>query len=215
MKLFFGALSNDELILRLVLRASALDGHMIYQATAPTATQGWNQLLDKAEEDKADVAVLCHNDMYFPPGWVEVFQARIADLPPDWMIAGFFGVNEAGEQCGRIHDRRVPFPLKTPHPLPAKAIMVDGCAFAVNVPKKFRFEEMPGYDLYDLYMSLRAKELGGTTWIIDAMPEHYPRRPIRWKPDANFLVVWEWLRKRFPGEKLITTCHADGAEKQA
>lgn len=215
MKLFFGALSNDEFILRSVLLTSALDGYMIFQASAPTATQGWNQLLDKAEQDGADVALLCHNDMYFPPGWVETFRKRIEELPADWMIAGFFGVNEAGEHCGKIHDRRVPHPLITPHPLPTKAIMVDGCAFAVKLHKGFRFEEIPGHDLYDLYMSMRAKELGYSTWIIDAMPEHYPRKSIRWKPDVNFLAVWEWLRKRFPGERLITVCHADPTERQA
>ena len=213
MEIFFGTISNDPLILKMVLLRSDLPGYTVHQAESKTATEGWNALLDAAKG--ADIAVLSHDDVYFPPWWVGTLEKRIFELPDSWIIAGFFGVNENGEECGKIHDRRTPLPIVTPHKLPMKALTVDGCVFVVNLSKGFRFEELPGHDLYDAYMSLRAKEMGGDTWIIDCMPEHYPRRDVRWKPDAKFLEVAGWLKKRFPTEKVVTTCYAEKTEESA
>ena len=208
MNLFFGTVSNDDFKLRNILCVSRLPETRINISRAASATTGWNELLDRAEGN-ADVAVLCHNDIFFPEGWIDNLQIKLAELPDDWMIAGFFGIDEDGKYCGHIHDMRVPLDMLTAHTFPVQALTIDGCAFVVKLNKGFRFEEMPGFDLYDAYMVWRAKELGGTCWIVDNMVEHYAQRAFNWKPDDKFLMVHDWLRQRFPGKRVITTCYRD------
>ena len=78
------------------------------------------------------------------------------------------------------------------------------------VKRGFAFaEELEGYDLYHTYAALKAREDGGTVWIIDCMPEHYPTRSWDWKPDKVFMKNWNWLKKRFPNDKVISTCYSD------
>ena len=208
MKIFFGTVSNDDFKLRNVLCVSRLPDTKIHLSHAATATEGWNELLDRAEPD-FDVAVLCHHDVFFPEGWLDNLKVKLSELPDDWMIAGFFGINLDGEYCGKIHDMRVPLALETHHKLPTEALTIDGCAFAVKLNKGFRFEELPGFDLYDAYMIWRAKELGGTCWIVDNLVEHYASRAFDWKPGDDFILVHSWLQKRFPGKRVITTCYRD------
>ena len=208
MRVFFGTVSNDPSILKRILMFSDLNGATVYQSEKDTATEGWNELLEKAEGE-ADIAVLCHHDMYFPPKWLDTLKEKISELPDSWIVAGFFGINEDGDFCGKIHDRRIPLPVKTEHELPMQGIAIDGCALVFNLAKGFRYEPMPGFDLYDVYAVLRAKEMGGTAWIIDCLPEHYATRPFNWKPGELYMKNWNWLKTRFPNEKVISTCFRD------
>jgi hypothetical protein len=209
MKIIFGTVSNDYLTLKRVLLSSDLDGTGVYEHQAETATKGWNEIIEKAESEGYDIAVLCHQDVFFPDGWFEKFKKGIEELPASWLIAGFFGMDVKGKHCGRIFDRRFSKPLYTVHDLPCQVLNVDGCAFVVKLNQGLRFEEMPGFDLYDVYAGLKAKEMGRTVWVIDAPPEHWATRAINWKPDEKFLANWNWLKQRFPDERIISTCYND------
>ena len=209
MKLFFGTLSNDYLTRKRVLLTSPFaseTGVMVIE-NCPTATSGWNYLLKQAEEKEFDVAVLCHQDVYFPRGWTEKFLAGIGSLPDSWLIAGFYGLDKMGKHCGKIRDRRMTKMLSTTHELPREAMNVDGCAFAVRLKQGFLFEPLKGFDTYDIYAGLRAREMGRTVWIIDAPPEHFATRLFTWKPDEIFLENIKWLKGRFPNTEIGSTCY--------
>jgi hypothetical protein len=76
----------------------------------------------------------------------------------------------------------------------------------VNTKYGLRFNEaLKGFDLYDTYVALRARELG-TAWIIDGIVEHYTKRSWEWMPNKDFIDNWEWLKERFPNEKVMSTC---------
>jgi len=208
MKLFFGTISNDYLTLKRVLLTSELPGATIYtQEDAKSATEGWNELLETAEIGKNDIAVFSHQDIYYPEGWLHKFESGIKQLPDSWIIAGFFGIGKDKTPCGKIWDRRMGSLLQTAHELPREVLNVDGCAFAVNLNKGFRFEELKGFDCYDIYAGCMARELGGTVWVIDAPPEHWATRAWNWTPDAVFMENIKWLKQRFPNERTISTCH--------
>jgi hypothetical protein len=207
MNIFIGTVYNNERILQQVLLASRLDGYVVHGVTADTATEGCNKLLKTAKEKNADVALITHQDMYYPDGWIKELQWKLAKLPDSWVVAGFFGMDEDGNECGKIHDRRIPKPLIRNLPLPRQVISIDACAMVFNMKKDFTFQLMEGWDLHDTYACLRAREMGGTAWVVDCMPEHYCTRSVNWKPDENFLKVWEWLKFRFPNETIISTCH--------
>jgi hypothetical protein len=170
---------------------------------AVSAAEGYNSLLGHMD---CDVAVLCHQDVYLPEGWTKTLRKRLGELPKDWMVAGFFGIDQLGAYCGKIHDRRIPKPMITDHKLPQKALSVDGCVMAIKPDLRIS-EELVGFDLYDVYLSCHARSLGGSVWIVDNMPEHYPTRRWDWQPDTLFLRNWEWLKKRFPKERIISTCY--------
>lgn len=209
MNLFFGTVVNNIEILQRILLVSDLAGNGVVSVEADCATDGLNKLLDSADIKKADVAVLCHQDMYFPPDFVETLKKRLFMLPESWIVAGLFGMNLNGEYCGRIHDRRSPLPLQTTHYLPTECLSIDACVMIFNLKKDFRFEKIEGFDLYDTYAVLRAREMGGTAWIIDCLADHYCVRSARWSPDAKFLKTWAWLKRRFPNGRIISTCYKD------
>lgn len=205
-KLFFGALSNDYLLFNRVMMSSALpNGTNILSAKANSATSGFNGLLEKAEG--YDIAVLSHQDIYYPEGWVEKFNSQIDLIPDDWLVVSGFGIGLDGKHVGRIYDRRLKSPMKTPDELPKQVMNIDGCQFALNLKHGFRFEEMEGWDLYDVYLGLRAKQMGLKVWVIDAPVEHFATRSWNWKPDEVFLKNAAWLKQRFPNEKIISTCY--------
>lgn len=200
-----GTIVNDKNILRRILMRSDTSGcDNIYTAEdVESAAQGWNFLLRTMD---CDVAVLCHQDIYFPPGWFIRLNEKLNELPSSWVVAGFFGVNEDGRLCGKIRDMRIPLMTCTKHELPMRAISIDGCCMCVNKRYGLRFsEELKGFDLYDTFATLRAREIG-TAWIIDCLLEHYTKRLWEWMPDKSFIDNWEWLKKRFPNEKVASTC---------
>jgi hypothetical protein len=210
LKIFFGTLVSDYLTVKRVLSNSSVEGaEVIACNNSKSATMGWNALLEKAEKEGYDVAVLCHQDVYLPEGWLPMFRDGVGKLPDSWLIVGFYGIDKDDKHCGKIWDRRMQRMLCAPGELPQEAKNVDGCAFAVKLNQGFRFEPLKGYDVYDVYAGAKAREMGKTVWIIDAPPEHFATRSFTWKPDAVFMENWNWLRQRFPNEKLVSTCFHD------
>ena len=202
-----GVLVNDFGVYKRILHASDLNGCEVYACRdAPSAAKGFNKLIKMMP---IGVSIICHQDIYFPPGWLDRLNKSIRELPSSWVVAGPFGINEEGQHCGRIHDRRVPLPMDTGHTLPTKALSIDGCCMVLN--KKSEFfgfsENLEGFDLYDVYATLRAREMG-SAWIIDFPVEHYATRSWDWQPDAVFMKNWNWLKKRFPNERVISTCYS-------
>jgi hypothetical protein len=199
---------NDLWRLEMVLRQSAIDpGIIVNTIKLPeSATKGLNKLLEIAEKEEADIAVLVHQDMYFRQGWLEQVEDQISKLPDSWIVAGVVGKDMEGEICGRFHDMRIPLHFNTGHTFPHEAACFDECCIIVNLKKRFRFEEkMNGFDLYGTLCVLQAKEMGGTAWIIDAYCEHYCMRSFQWFPDQQFQDNFKWLHKRFPGADRIDT----------
>lgn len=202
-----GILANDKNVLYRIIAQSDMNGRFFMsQFNAESAPKGFNGILSLM---KTDAVVLCHQDIYFPPGSIATLETNLKELPDSWVVAGPYGINESGEHCGKIHDRRVPLPMDTGHTLPTKALSIDGCCMVINRKSGFTFDEnLEGFDLYDVYATLRARELG-TAWIIDFPVEHYATRSWDWKPDTVFMKNWGYLKQRFPNERIISTCFRD------
>jgi hypothetical protein len=205
MQIKVGCASNKEAVLRRILGTSDPYGLQInIRKDPPSMAAGLNLLMDDG------CNLLVHQDIWLPPGFLEALPRKLEELPDSWVVAGFYGVNEQGEACGHIHDRRVPRALKTDHAFPQPAIAIDGCAMAVNLAKGFRFDEsFSGWDLYDTYACLRARQMGGTAWIIDCPVEHYATRDVEWRPDAAFYRQWKRLHELFPGEEIASTVYRE------
>jgi len=209
LKLSFGCLINDQVRFDMVLRQSQIEGSLNYIHNAESATKGLNILLDKAEQEGANICCLVHQDMYFRSGWVDQVRYQISMLPDDWVCAGVIGKDADGIICGKFHDMRIPshFDTSDIHPFPHPACCFDECVIIVNMKSGFRFDEsLNSFDLYGTLCVLQTWEMGGTAWIIDAFCEHYCLRPFTWFPPEEFCANYKMLYDRFSSKwKLDTT----------
>jgi hypothetical protein len=208
LKVSFGVMVNDRLRVQMVLQKSEIVGKMHFVENPETATKGLNKLLAIIEADGADIAVLCHADMYFRHGWLAQMQEQIGKLPDSWIVAGIVGKDMNGLIAGQLHDMRVPLDINTKHihTFPQPACCMDECCIIVNMAKGFRFDEtMDGFDLYGTLCVLQTWERGGSAWILDCFAEHYCMRPFTWSPDDLFCKNYKWLFDRFAKVRVDST----------
>lgn len=206
----FGALCNDRKRLRQVLQHSELPANITCHIhdNPEKATSALNQLLDKADDDDADICVLAHIDMHFPRGWIQKATEQIRKLPDDWVLAGLIGKDNDGRFCGHLKDSRIPnyFFTNDVHSFPHEAACMDECCIIVNMKSGFRFDEwLEGFDLYGTLGPCQAKDAGGSVWIIDAFATHYCMRPFTWFPDQAFSDNLERIYKKYSHLDVDTT----------
>ncbi len=210
LKMMLGCIYNDMQTLNMILRRSSLGDMPVFAKCNPeSAAKGLNEALDNIEKKGGDIAILAHQDIFFPAGWPRQLMEKLSALPDSWIVAGVWGIGNNGMYCGSIYDRRVPGISATKHEFPVEAIAVDECCIIVNMKSGFRFdEELEGFHLYGTYAALRAQEMG-TAWVIDCPPEHYAKRPFDWRPDDDFKKGWEWLKERFPNQTIYSTVYRE------
>jgi hypothetical protein len=206
-----GCTYDDIRMIESIVKQSDLGGMVVFAKYKPeSATKGLNEVLGNIEKEAADIAILTHQDMFFPVGWMERFAEKISQLPDSWIVAGVWGIDKEQRHCGAIYDRRKPGITASQHDFPVEVIALDECCLVVNMKSGFRFDEgLEGFHLYGIYAALRAQEMGGTVWVIDCPPEHYTRRTYCWKPDGAFEKVWEWLKQRFPDKEICSPVYKE------
>lgn len=210
LKIMLGCIYNDRRKFETILKRSFLESVVIFAKHNPeSATKGLSAALDNIEKEDGDIAILAHQDIFFPPRWQKRFTEEISKLPDSWIVAGVWGIDKDGKYCGAICDRRTPGTNTTEHEFPVEAVALDECCLIVNMKSGFRFDEgLEGFDLYGTYAVLRAQEMG-TAWIINCPPEHYAQRSFDWKPDDGFMKMWKWLKGRFPNQKIYSTVYME------
>ena len=196
----FGVMVNDPERLDMVLRQSQIKGNMHYLDEPESATKGLNKLLAVMEAEGADIAVLCHQDMFFRHDWIKQVEEQLAKLPDSWLVAGSIGKDMRGRICGKFHAMQIPNHHDTSeiHNFPEPACCLDECVLIVNLKKGFRFDEgLEGFDLYGTLIVLQAWQMGLTAWVIDAFCEHYSLRPLPYFPDESFRNGFKWIYNKF------------------
>lgn len=208
-KVIFGAMINDVQRFSMVLQQSQIDVPLMFVQNPESATKGLNILLEKAENESADICCLVHQDMYFRSGWVDQLRLQIKMLPDSWVVAGPIGKDASGLICGKFHDMRIPDHFNTSdiHSFPHEACCFDEAVIIINMKKKFRFDEnLTGFDLYGTLCVLQSWEMGGTAWIIDCFCEHYCLRSFQWCPSEQFCKDYKMLHDRYSNQwKLDST----------
>lgn len=210
LKISLGCVYDDVRILNMILRRSDLGNMTIFAKHNPeSATKGLNEALGSIEKTDADIAILAHQDMFFPVGWMPRLAEKISQLPDSWIVAGVWGIDKEQRHCGRIYERRTPGITASQHEFPVEAIALDECCLIVNMQSGFRFdEELEGFHLYGTYAAMRGQEMG-TVWVIDCPPEHFAKRSFDWEPDDDFKKAWEWLKQRFPDQEICSPVYKE------
>jgi len=209
-KVFWGCMVNDAQRLSMVLQRSQLKGEKLNFVQNPeSATKGLNYLLDKADGESADWAILVHQDMYFTHEWLDNVRAQIKLLPDNWIACGPIGKDSTGLICGKFHDMRIPdwFDTSDIHTFPHEVCCFDEAVIIINLKSCFRFDEsLDGFDLYGTLIVLQSWEMEGKCFVIDAPCSHYCLRPFTWHPDSQFIKNYKWLFDKFSAKwKLDST----------
>ncbi len=208
-KVVFGCMINDPQRFSMVLRQSQINSPLMFVQNPESATKGLNILLDKSELESADIAVLCHQDIYFRQGWVEQLRYQVKMLSDDWICAGVIGKDATGLVCGKFHDMRIPDHFNTSdiHSFPQEVCCFDEAVIIINMNKGFRFDEdLTGWDLYGTLVVIQSWEMGGKAYVLDLFTEHYCMRPFSWSPCETFIKNYKLLHDRFSAKwKLDST----------
>lgn len=199
-KVVFGCMINDPQRFSMVLSQSQVNSPLMFVQNPESATKGLNILLERAENESADICCLVHQDVYLRNGWVEQLREQVKMLPDSWTCAGVVGKDYRGLICGKFHDMRIPDYWDTSdiHSFPQPACCFDEAVIIINMKKGFRFDESyPGFDLYGTQVVLKAIKEGGTAWCLGIFTEHYCTRKFSWVPDDVFIQNYKRLHDMF------------------
>jgi len=163
-----------------------------------SAARALNEGIDQANND---LCVFCHQDVRFPPDWIE----RLDILESlDFGVVGVFGLDMDGKFVGSVIDGGgIFFGGK----LPAKAQSVDELLFMFRKSSGLRFDEsLGGWHLYGADICLQAMDRGLDNYIIDACVGHLSPGSI----STEFLVCRKDIERKWRGNTKIrnfkTTC---------
>jgi len=131
------------------------------------AAQGLNAGLDAAA---GDWVVLVHQDVRFPPGWIDRFTEQVGALPGTVAVVGAAGTTRAGTFRGHLVD---PNGHCFWPPPAADVLTLDECLLAVRGGGTLRFDPLvPGFHCYGAELCLRAAAEGRGIRTIDAPVLH-------------------------------------------
>ncbi|MBN2454965.1 MAG: glycosyltransferase [Sedimentisphaerales bacterium] len=165
-------------------------------------------LNDGLKRARANIVVCCHQDVIFPPNWVENLLEQITVIEQtqkNWGVLGTFGVAENGMFAGHIIDVHGHFWCE---PLPAEVQSLDEHCLIMRKDSGLNFDEnLGGFHLYGADLCLEALSKGMSNFAIDAPVKHLSGGKV----DADFFETADRLYKKWkqlntPLPVIQTTC---------
>lgn len=148
------------------------------------AARGLNHGLDQLA---ADWVVCVHQDVLFPPDYLDRLQAALGALPPDVALAGIVGCDATGRYRGHIVDPNGHcfWPA-----LPHEVLTLDEVLIAVRSSSRLRFaDDVPGFHCYGADLCLQALARGHRVMAIDAPLVHLSTGKV----DDAYVRASRWL----------------------
>lgn len=169
--------TNDRATLDANLRASDdLQQHsdnLLVAENPPSASIGVNGMLDRVN---ADYAVIAHQDVYLPRGWIDALEdaiLRIEATDRDWGVIGVYGVRPDGVHVGRVWSSGLGREVGEAFDTPVRVGSLDELLLVVNMSAGLRFDEkLPGFHLYGADIVQIANAAGKSAYVIHAPVVH-------------------------------------------
>jgi len=210
--LHFAAAVNDEAVYAQNLGNSpivaASEGKVRVIKGARSAGAAYNQALQSFPESNG-IAVLVHQDVYFPRGW----EAKLADAlawlethAPGWGVLGLVGVDADGVVHGRSWSTGMQCEVGRTVLAPAPVVSVDEMVILVNLATGLQFDEqLPGYHLYGTDIVAESLARGHGTFVIDAPVIHnsLPVRALGRDYEESYCYMKRKWRRQLPMRTLI------------
>ncbi len=113
---------------------------------AASASLAYNGALAQTE---AEIAIFAHHDVYLPKGWLDLFQARLMALPPDWAVFGTFGIGRDGAHLGPVWSSSLGQIVGRVPLVPTPVQSLDELLIVLRTSAQLRFDAaLPGWHLY-------------------------------------------------------------------
>ena len=155
-----------------------------------------------------DILIFCHQDILFPPFWLDRLIELIDTvngLDPKWGLLGVMGVKQNGFFAGNIRDPHTCVKIGS---LPCEVASLDEVCLILRKDSSLQFDEkLGGFHLYGADICLQANQMGLKCYAIDAPFEHLSPGNI----DDSFYEIAEKLRSKWSCVKrapyvIETTC---------
>lgn len=174
---------------------------------ARSMAQAYNSALDATT---ADIAVLAHQDVYLPTGWLAQASEKLADLSaaqPDWLVAGAYGIALSGQHVGRVWDVTMRQELGWPDFAPTQVQSLDELVLILRRGSGYRFDpQLPHFHLYGTDVVQSAWAMGRSAWAVE-LPVVHNNRPIV-SLGGGYLQAYRYMRDKWRANLPIQTCIA-------
>lgn len=165
------AASNDQKILDGNLRRSPCIAsgqvRLRVEWNATSASIAYNSALDATH---APVVVFAHQDVYFPRGWEQLLQRRIAEVArgdPNWGVIGALGVGLDGRVQGPVWSTSLGQIVGVVRPASTVVQSLDELLIVVRRSAGLRFDEaLPNFHLYGLDIVQIARAAGLASYVV-------------------------------------------------
>lgn len=210
LKITFVVAVNDSVVFEKNFLASpflseAHDHEIIVQKSFASAPMAYNDALGRSSND---LFVFCHQDMYFPKGWLKNLKRALDYLTihdPNWGVLGCSGMTVDRQHPRYLYSSGLGVsgaPLQQP-----KAVQtLDEIVLIMRKSSGLRFDDLlPYYHLYGTDICLQAAKLGMKSYVISAFCIHNTHQPL--VLPAEFYKCCEHIRRRWRDRLPIqTTC---------
>lgn len=135
---------------------------------ARSMAEAYNRGLDASG---GKYALLAHQDVYLPHGWLDIAMDKIAELnatQPDWMVAGPYGVQKDGSHIGRVWDVGIGRELGAPGFPATPVVSLDELLLVLRRDSDYRFDDkLPHFHLYGTDLVQSGLQMGRSAWAIE------------------------------------------------
>jgi glycosyltransferase involved in cell wall biosynthesis len=166
---------NNEDTLRSCLLSSpdARSAAIILQKGYASAARAYNDGLEKAG---TDLVVLAHQDVYFPPGWLDSLKNTLELLAirdPEWGVLGVWGGIDDDGSPGYMYWTGVNGAAGKPFPGVREVRSLDEVVLILRKSSGLRFDErLSGYHFYGTDICLEANRRGRKCYIFSGFCVH-------------------------------------------
>lgn len=163
------AVNSDE-----VLNANLLRSPDVAKAEQVLLKHGFaaagNAINDALESCSTDIAVIAHQDVYFPEGWIVQLEEYVANLESNadnWGVIGVIGIDKSGNGCGHVYSSGLRCIVGETKKSPQQVVSVDEMVIILRTKTGLRFDaELPGFHLYGTDICLEAKQRGMASFVL-------------------------------------------------
>lgn len=201
--LVIAAVNDDEVLANCLMRSPDVESgalRVVPIRGASCMAQAYNLGLDQTE---AAIAILAHQDVYLPSGWldraIEALTRLTAD-DPAWQVAGVYGVCADGRHVGHVYDVAIGRELGGPFD-PTRVGSFDELLMILRLDTPHRFDEqLPSFHLYgtDLVQSVVAAGRSAYALHLPVVHNSRPIETLRGGYERAYHYVRRKWRDRLP-----------------
>jgi glycosyltransferase involved in cell wall biosynthesis len=199
--------NNDAILGRNLLVSDLVVNRQVdlqIKRNADSAALAYNLALDNSD---ADIVIFAHQDVYFPPGWLERLERAITQVErddPDWALIGAIGMSLDARHVGEVwstgQGAKIGQAVGAPEPVQS----LDELVIVMRRGAAVRFDAaLPGFHLYGTDIVQSALAAGKGAYVCKLPVVHNDRFHDRLRGD--FAQAYQFVRLKWRANLPIRT----------